>query len=259
MQTRKVALVTGASRGIGEATAHELAARGYALVLAARSVEPLQHVAADLIRAGASALAVPTDMSRMAEVERLARIALAQFGRVDVVVQNAGVGGSGKTLLDLEDAQVDALLDTNLTAPILLTRLLLPQMIERGSGSIIFIASVAGSIGLPTSTIYSASKFGLRGFALGLRREVGHKGVGVSIISPGFIETAMTEHLRTIPMAQPELVARAIANAIKRPRREQFVPGYYRLLVSLERSAPWLLDGALRLYLQSISSKEKLH
>lgn len=243
---RPVALITGASRGIGEATARELARRGYRLVLAARSVGALQTLAAQLTRAGAPTLPVPADLGKPEECQRLARFALDHMGRVDALINNAGVGGGRRALLRLTDAEVDELLAVNLAAPVLLTRALLPHMLARRSGAIVFVGSVAGRIGLPTSTVYSASKFGLRGFALSVRREVAHKGIGVSLVAPGFIRTEMTSGMRGVPMSRPEVVARAIANVIERPRREVFVPRYYRLFVWIDRALPGLVDLALR-------------
>ncbi len=244
---RPVALITGASRGIGAATAQELALRGYALVLAARSVGPLATLAGELASAGCPALPVPTDLCRPEEVQRLARVALEHFGRVDALVHNAGVGSARRPFARLGEDVTQALLDTNLVAPIALTHALLPGMLERRSGAIVFVASVAGHVAMPASVIYSATKFGLRGFALSLRREVGHHGVGVSIVSPGFIDTEMTAQLRRVPKASPELVARVIADLIARPRREVITPGYYRLAIWLDRALPGLLDRVLRL------------
>ncbi len=242
--TRPVALVTGASRGIGAATARELAWRGYALALAARSIGPLATLAGELTRAGAPAVPIPADLARLEDARRLARIALEQFGRVDVLVNNAGIGSAGKPVVKLSDAQVYDLLATNLLAPIELTRALLPGMLERRRGAIIFVASVAGHVGVPGSALYSASKFGLRGFAEALRRECRGRGVDVTIVSPGFIRTEMTADLR-IPMPGPEGVARAIADAIDRPQREVIIPGFYRLAVWVNQCAPWLVDAVL--------------
>jgi short-subunit dehydrogenase len=238
-------LITGASRGIGAATAYELALRGYALALAARSAEALETLAGELTSAGCPALPIPTDLGRPEEVERLGRLALDHFGRVDVLINNAGMGDE-RLLMRLTDDDVDERIALNLLAPIKLTRMLLPGMLARRSGTIIFVASVAGSIGLPASTIYSTTKFGLRGFALALRREVAHRGIAVSVISPGFIDTSLTEDLRFVPKAPPDLVAHAIAGAIEDPRREIFVPGYYRFTVWLDRVVPRLVDMALR-------------
>jgi short-subunit dehydrogenase len=245
MHNPPVALITGASRGIGAATACELARRGYALVLAARSAGPLETLAAELSRSGVPALPIPTDLRGLDDIQRLARLALAHFGHVDALIHNAGIGGD-RPIAQIDDATVTTIIDTNLRAPIELTRILLPGMLERRSGAIIFVASVVGHIGVPSSAIYSASKFGLRGFAHGLRREVTRHGIGVTIISPGFIKTEMTRWMGDLPFPGPEIVARTIANAITHPRREVFVPRYYRLLVWLEYLLPGLADVALR-------------
>lgn len=240
----KVALITGASRGIGAATARELARRGYVLALAARSAGPLMELAGELSRAGTPALPIPTDLCNPDDIRWLAKLALDQFGRVDALIHNAGIGGGGR-VARMPDGMAAATIATNLTAPIELTRMLLPQMLERRSGAIVFVGSVTGRIGIPASAVYSASKFGLRGFADGLRREVAQCGVGVTLISPGFIKTAMTADKR-IPMPGPEIVARAIAAAIERPRREVFVPRSYQLIVWAAQLLPGLTDMALQ-------------
>ena len=242
---RQVALVTGASRGIGAATARELARRGYALALAARSAAPLEDLAAELARGGTPALAIPADLRDLDAVRRIAIRSLERFGRVDALIHNAGVGGGG-ALARLPEGAVETTIATNLLAPIELTRLLLPQMLERRSGAVVFIASIAGHIGLPTSSIYSASKFGLRGFADGLRREVAHRGVGVTVVSPGFIKTDMTRWMGNLPLPGPEVVARAVGRALDRPRREIVVPGYYRAAIWGAGLLPWLADIVLR-------------
>jgi short-subunit dehydrogenase len=246
MQEQPVALITGASRGIGAAAARELAARGYRLALAARSYDDLAALAGEITQGGGAALPIATDMRRPEEVERLGDLALSHFGRVDALVNNAGVGGRLKGLAQLEQQEIAELLAVNLTAPIALTRALLPQMLARRSGAIIFIGSVAGRIALPTSSIYSASKFGLRGFAHALRRDVGRHGIGVTLVAPGFIDTAMTRELRGIPKAPVELVARAIADAVERPQREVIIPWFYRLMIAFEHLAPWIGDIVLR-------------
>jgi short-subunit dehydrogenase len=245
MDRRPVALITGASRGIGAATARELGRRGYTLALAARSSDALARLTGELARAGCPALPIPTDLCQPDQVRRLAQRAVEHFGQIDVLINNAGIGGGG-VVAKVTDAMVDAQLATNLLAPITLTRLLLPDMLARRRGAIIFVASVVGHIGLPTAALYGGTKFGLRGFAIGLRREVAARGVNVAIVSPGFIDTNMTKTRRFVPKAPPERVACVIADQIERPRREVVVPGYYRLFIWLDRAAPWLLDLALR-------------
>lgn len=240
----QVALITGASRGIGAATARELARRGYALALAARSADPLAALAGELAQAGTAALPIPTDLCSSGDVRRLAELALTHFGRVDALIHNAGIGGGG-LVARMADGAAPAVIATNLIAPIELTRLLLPQMLERRGGAIVFVGSVAGRIGIPASAVYSASKFGLRGFADGLRREIGQRGVGVTLVSPGFVKTSMTASKR-IPMPGPEIVARVIAAAIERPRREVFIPRPYRLLIWAAQLLPGLADTALQ-------------
>jgi NAD(P)-dependent dehydrogenase (short-subunit alcohol dehydrogenase family) len=178
-------------------------------------------------------------------VRRLARLALDHFGRVDALINNAGIGGNDRPTARLTDDYVQSIVATNLIAPIELTRALLPGMLERRRGSVVFVASVAGHIGIPASALYSATKFGLRGFALALRREIERHGVGVTIVSPGFIRTAMTERMRGVPMAPPGLVARTVADALVRPRREIIIPRYYRLAIWLDRVLPGLVDMVL--------------
>ena len=130
----------------------------------------------------------------------------------------------------------------NLLGAMLLTRAVLPGMVERRHGAIISVASVSGLIA--TDPLYSASKFGLRGFSMGLRRELLDAGVSVSLVSPGFIRTPLTAR-RSAPMPGPEIVARAIAGLVLHPRREIVVPGRYRFAIWAERALPWLADRAI--------------
>ena len=133
-------------------------------------------------------------------------------------------------------------------APVHLTRGLLPSMIQRRSGFIGFIGSVGGHVALPAGSIYSATKFGLRGFAGALRREVKEHRINVSIISPGFVATQLTDDVHNVTaslrvrMISADHVAKVIADSIERPRREIIVPGYYRVFAWLERNFPSIID-----------------
>jgi NAD(P)-dependent dehydrogenase (short-subunit alcohol dehydrogenase family) len=237
-----VALVTGASSGIGAETARELARRGARVILAARRADRLAEQVAAITAAGGQASAIEADIADLASVERLAREAEAVYGQVDILINNAGIGWP-EAFPDMQPTGVAQTLNTNLTGPILLTRLLLPGMQRRHSGAIVCVASVSGHIA--TDPIYSATKFGIRGFALSLRRNVRRSGVSVSVVSPGFIRTPMTQHRRT-PMPGPELIATTIAGLVERPRREVVTPMSYRAAIAVEQIAPWLVDRALR-------------
>lgn len=233
----EVAVITGASSGIGAATARELARRGACVVLAARRQEELEAEARAITETGGEALVVPTDLSDPAQVALLAERAVAHFGRVDILVNNAGMGYD-LPLARMTPEQITHITQINLLSAMQLTRAVLPGMLERRHGAIICVASVAGHIAV--SPIYSATKFGLRGFARSLRRELWGTGVSVSVVSPGFIKTAMTNFRRSAP--GPELIARTIARLVTRPAGEAVRPRYYRAATWVEQFFPWLVD-----------------
>ncbi len=239
----KVALITGASSGIGEATARQLARDGFTVILAARRVALLDKLVNELTQANATAYAIPTDMTQPTQIEALAQQALQQCGRVDVLVNNAGVGQPAKAY-EASDETIEFIMRTNFVSVIQLTRALMPQMLARNSGHVINVASVSGHVTVPGSSIYAASKHALRAWNDGLRRDLRGTHVRASLVSPGFIRTPMTEGI-TAPMPGPEAVANAISSLIKRPKREVIVPGIYRLGVWAEAIAPGLMDWAL--------------
>lgn len=242
MMRDEVMIVTGASSGIGAATALELARHGARVVLAARRVEELAGVAHAIKEAGGEARAIQTDVTDAKQVARLVQESIDAYGRVDVLVNNAGIGARS-TFEQMPVEEIAHVVDVNLMGAMLVTRAVLPGMIERHHGTIISVASVAGMIAV--DPVYSATKFGLRGFSLSLRREVQDSGVSVSLVSPGFIRTPITAGRRA-RMPGPEVVARAIARLIRRPRREIIVPGYYGMAVLVEGVAPQLVDLATR-------------
>jgi short-subunit dehydrogenase len=234
----RVALITGASGGIGSATARELARQGANVILAARRADLLDTLATELSTSGVEALAVPTDLTDSAQIERLVERALERFGKIDILVNNAGIG-TPRSLAKTPPDAIRRELEINLVGAILLTRAVLPEMLERRRGAIISIASVAGHVAV--EPLYSATKFGIRGFSHSLRRQLRGSGVTVSVVSPGFIRTPMTRGNR-LPMPGPAIVARRIAKLVRKPKREVIVPGVYRIAVWIERYLPWLVD-----------------
>lgn len=209
-------LVTGATGGIGGAISRAFAQRGATLVLSGRRAEVLEPLAAEV---GGRAVAV--DLSNREDLERL----LSDAGDVDVLVANAANPGSG-ALTDLSQEQIDRMLEVNLRAPIALARALAPGMISRGSGHMVFISSLAGKAASPSASIYSATKFGLRGFALALREDLHPHGVGASVVLPGFIRDAgmfADAHVDLPPgvgTRTPEDVAEAVIRSVERNRAE---------------------------------------
>ena len=240
-------IITGASSGIGEAVARQLASEGHRLVLAARRADKLEALAREINPSGKRVIVAATDVTKAGDLETLVARARSVFGAVGAVINNAGISGAidgkpGKWWLEGPDPS-RALLETNLAAAIELTRLVLSEMLENRAGAIINIGSVAGRIG--GSSLYSASKFGLRGFSLGLRRELLGSGVSSSLIAPGYIKTEMTAGVR-LPMPGPEIVAKAVSRVLQQPKAEVIVPGWYRGLIWLETLSPVLGDRLLR-------------
>ncbi len=174
------ALVTGANGGIGQAIARALHEGGARLVLSARRPDAVRAIAEET-----GARVVLADLAERGAVARL----VDEAGPIDILVANAALPASG-SILDYAADEIDAALDVNLRAPVLLSRLLAPGMIERGRGQLVFISSIAGKLATGATALYSATKFGLRGFALGLRQDLAAKHVGVTVIYPGFIRDA---------------------------------------------------------------------
>jgi short-subunit dehydrogenase len=250
----KLVLITGASSGIGEAAALAFAQAGALLILTARREERLQALANRLrgSSSGSETLVVRADLTQTGEIERLAAEALAWHGRVDVLVNNAGFGRLRwlETLDPLEDVVAQISLD--LVAPLLLTRALLPAMIHQRDGCIINVASVAALIGVPTYTVYSAAKFGLRGMSEALRREVRPFGISVCLLCPGPVATEFGQHVQRearteIAIARrlrlpAQQVADRIVGLARHPRPMVVMPWYMGGLSAVNSSLPGLFD-----------------
>ena len=240
-----VVLVTGASSGIGAATATALATAGASLLLSGRDEARLADVAA---RTGGTALggdlAMPGGAAALAEQ---AKAAAAAQGGIDVLVNNAGLGWAG-SFGEIPAAKITELATVNLAAPIELTRLLVPGMAERGRGGVAFVSSIAGVTGVRGEAVYAATKAGLGAFAESLAYEVRGRGVTVSVIVPGVIDTPFfsrrgTPYGRARPAPIPAgRVAAAIVSALEHDRPVVYVPGWLRFPAWLHGAAP----GAFR-------------
>lgn len=234
----EVAIVTGASSGIGAAAARELARRGATVVLAARRAGELSSRAQAIREAGGQALAIPTDVADPSQVRSLVKRTLTSCGRVDVLVNNAGAGWLRPLAASPAD-EIIGLVEVNLLGAMLLTRAVLPSMLERRHGAVVTVGSLSGRVAM--EPLYSAGKYGLRGFSLALRRQLAGTGVSVSLVSPGNINTAMTRHVAA-RMPEPELVATTIADLIRRPRREVVIPRRHYAIAWLELVLPSVTD-----------------
>jgi len=209
----KVAIVTGASTGIGLSVARLWVARGGRVALVARTASTLEAAARDL---GPNAAAFPLDVSDLAALEALPKEVVARFGRLDVVVNNAGLNHRGE-IASFTATQLAAIITTNLTAPIVLTRAALPHL-ERG-GSIIQVASIAGMVPVPHEATYSASKAGLRAFARSVAYELEERGIHVGCVCPGPVDTGFLGDLESVPdivLSQPMITADDVAEGVLR-------------------------------------------
>jgi NAD(P)-dependent dehydrogenase (short-subunit alcohol dehydrogenase family) len=234
-----VVIVTGASSGIGRATAARLGRSGHTVVLAARRADELTALAGEITAGGGTAVAVPTDVRDPDALTALVARARELTGRIDGLVNNAGIGGIASILA--EDRIVQKVVDVNLMAPIRLMRAVVPVMREQRAGSIVNIGSVAGEIGL--QGVYSATKFALRGMTDSVRRELAGTGIGVTLIEPGFIKTPLTRDRPGLP--GPEIVAAAVENALRTPRRRVVVPKKYRAAIMMANTFPAVADRLL--------------
>jgi len=239
----KVAIITGASSGVGEAAARGFALAGARVVLAARSGEKIASLAQQL-----GGLAVTTDVSRFNDLQALVDRTLATFGRIDVLVNNAAANTRGD--LDALDPQsIATVIDTNLKAPLLLTRLALPHL-RTTKGVVVNVASIAGHVPLPHEAAYCASKWGLRGFTFALRQELRATGVAACVVSPGPIATPFVlDDLDNVPdlvFSQPILTAEQVADAVLAcaidRKRERALARSTLLLARLAATFPWLQE-----------------
>lgn len=248
----RVAIITGASRGLGPYMARALSAEGMRLVLAARSLPELETVAVDIRDAGGKAIAVQADVLSADDRRRLVETAKAEYGRIDVLVNNAGIELTAH-FEDQPEEEIASVIDVNLTSAMLLARLVTPIMLEKKSGHVVNVASLAGKVPVPFSIPYAASKAGMIGFTESYRSEFRKRGLSASVICPTFVSDAgMYQEMRDrtgvkanflTGVVSPEKVAKDVVKAIKRDRPEMIVyrgPG--RVVAGLSELAPGLFE-----------------
>lgn len=243
----RTVIITGASSGIGEATARVFAKAGDRVVITARRVDRLQRLAAEL----SECTVIQADLTNHEDIARIVFETLAHYGHIDVLVNNAGLGRYDWIERRSEE-DILGELEVNLIAPIRLTRAVLPSMLARRRGVIINVGSVAGRIGTPTMAIYNTAKFGLDGFSEALRRELKLKGVHVCVIYPGgvagteFGQQAKRVNLGvTTPkwlLVTADRVAREIVKLADHPRPRRVLPGIYAAAIAVNALLPSLVD-----------------
>ncbi|MGH3310570.1 MAG: SDR family NAD(P)-dependent oxidoreductase [Streptomyces sp.] len=236
-------LLTGATGGVGHALARELKEKGAKLVLTGRRADALEPLAAEF-----DARTVTADLSDLDHVTRLAE----ECADTDILIANAGLPNSGD-LLDYTPEQLDRALTVNLHAPVLLARLLAPRMVEAGRGHIAFVGSISGKATTRSASLYNATKFGLRGFALGFRQDLHGTGVGVSVVQPGFIRDAgmfaatgvtLPGGMRTV---SPGQVASGVTRAVERDAAEiNVAPVELRMLSAIAGQFPGFAEKVTR-------------
>ncbi len=248
------ALLTGGSRGLGPHIACALARRGVNLSLTARSVDALQATAAEAAALGVQAKSIPADVTDGGSRERLLEQATAANGPIDILVNNAGVEWVSRYTSMAPD-RIERMIETNLVAPLLLSRLVLPGMLERGRGHVVMMSSLGGKKGSPYSATYAATKAGMIEWTSAVREEVRGTGVSASVICPGFVADAGmfaeygTQAPRLAGETTLEKVTEAVVRAIEHDVPEIVVaPGPKRVLAIADAVSPRLVTWVLRTF-----------
>ncbi len=255
----QVVLITGASSGIGAELARQLAACGAHLVLAARREERLRKLVSEIDGMGKRAIAVTCDVTRDGDCEHAVAEAIAEFGRLDVVIANAGFGVVGRVEhLSVDDYKRQY--ETNVFGVVRTLKAALPE-VQKVKGRLVVMGSVAGWIALPESSAYGSSKFAVGAIAFSLRRELAYSGTSVTLISPGFVASEISQvdntgvHHADAKEGRPSRMIMAtdvacaqMIRAIRRRKAHAVITGHGKLGVFMTRHFPWLLDLALRFF-----------
>jgi len=251
----KVVIITGASSGIGEATAREFAGAGSKVVLAARSVERLSRIAGEINSSGGKAIYIRTDVTSESDCKALIEMTVAEFSGIDILVNNAGISMRA-AFDDVDLGVIRRLMEVNFWGTVYCTKYALPYLVER-KGSLIGVSSIAGFHGLPGRTGYSASKFAMHGFLETIRIENLKRGLHVMIIAPGFTATEIRRHALTAdgseqgvsPLAEdhlmtPEYVAKWVLKGIRKKKRNKILTWEGRITALFQRILPTVIDRA---------------
>jgi short-subunit dehydrogenase len=256
----KVVFITGASSGFGADAARLFAKEGCIVVLAARRMERLTSLAGEIRKAGGQAFPIQLDVSEQSQIDIVVKTVLGTHGRIDILLNNAGLGGLNWLETFDPVADIDMQIDINLRGTLQVTRAVLPSMLANRAGQIINVSSVAGLIAAPMYTVYAATKFGMRGFTDALRREVAPLGIQVSGFYPGPATTEFGQKSGDSPLKRnfklpgwinmtSEYVARRIVDLARHPRRMLVIPWWFRPLIGLDMLFPGLVDWLVKVVL----------
>ncbi len=261
----RVVVITGASSGIGRATAHAFAAEGARLVLVARSEDSLTEVVAEVDARGGYAIPVVADVAQTVQVESVVSTALERFGRIDVWVGGASVYGFGG-VLEMPEEHVRRILDINVLGQVRGVRAVLPGMLVNRSGVIVLVASVFSKLSAPYLSAYIASKHALSGFADSLRQELRGTGVRVAVVFPATIDTPIHQHAANFtghqvrppfPVASPRRVAAAIVRRSRHPRRSTTVGMVQGSMIPVRALAHGFYDAIITVMVRRWALREE--
>ncbi|MFB5630862.1 MAG: SDR family oxidoreductase [Nitrosopumilaceae archaeon] len=260
----KVVLITGASSGIGKATAIQFASCGSNVILVGRRKEKLLEVEKEILKNPITTLVCSCDVSNKSQVKEMSKAVLDKFGRIDILVNNAGYAIYGR-VSELKIDEIESQMATNYFGMIYCTKYFLPKMLEQKSGHIVNVASVAGSFGLPGIASYCASKFAMLGFSEGLQHELKDTGVKITVVSPIMVRTNFFDHPSFDSMAKnsatsisPNKVAKAILKAANSSRLEIIVPSLVRGAVWAKHTFPYLINPIVGYsFKKQLESKEQ--
>lgn len=261
----QVVIITGASSGIGAACADLFGARGYRVVLAARRLERLEARVEQITAQGGEALAVRTDVTDSGQNRRLIERTLSEYGRIDVLINNAGIGKL--RWLDEQDPETEIPLQirVNLTAPIQLSRLVLPHFLERGTGQIVNVASAGAWLAVPTYSVYAGTKYGLRGFTRSLRRELRGTSIRVTGVYPGSVDTEFDQQADVGWEIQsetpawlllgPEDVAAKVYQVVQTGKKTVIMPWVMRIPIGLELLLPGVMSWIYARFFKRVNGR----